>query len=217
MILYPFIKGKNDYEVDMSDSHWKDLGGALKRVHNLTLPPALAKIVNREDFTPRWREMVKHFPSGSGDNQVGDPLAEKLMDFLKARRAEILDLLSRADRLAVGLQSRPQEFVLCHSDAHAGNFLIEPKGRLYLVDWDQPILAPKERDLMFAGGAQGFTGHILLEQEALFYEGYGSTEVDPAALAYYRYERIVQDIAAFCEEILSSPEKSQDRSKPSAI
>jgi hypothetical protein len=72
------------------------------------------------------------------------------------------------------------------------------------VDWDDPIMAPKERDLMFAGGAQGFAGRSPEEEEALFYRGYGPVEVDAAALAYYRYERIVVDIALFAEEIVSA-------------
>jgi spectinomycin phosphotransferase len=41
------------------------------------------------------------------------------------------------------------------------------------------------------------------EEEALFYQGYGHTEIDQAALAYYRYERIIQDLAIYSEELLS--------------
>ena len=37
----------------------------------------------------------------------------------------------------------------------AGNLLIDAKGSLYIVDWDHPIMAPKERDLMFVGGGVG--------------------------------------------------------------
>jgi spectinomycin phosphotransferase len=103
------------------------------------------------------------------------------------------------------------ELVLCHSDIHAGNILIDTNNSFYIVDWDNPILAPKERDLMFIGGAQGFAGHTAQEEETLFYTGYGQTQIDPIAQAYYRYERIVQDIAAFCEQLLSTNEGGEDR------
>lgn len=39
-------------------------------------------------------------------------------------------------------------------------------------------------------------------ESALFYQGYGAARPDLTALAYYRYERIVADIAAYCEQIL---------------
>jgi spectinomycin phosphotransferase len=64
---------------------------------------------------------------------------------------------------------------------------------------------------MFAGGAQGLAGHTPQEEEALFYQGYGQTLIHPLALAYYRYERIVQDIAVFCEQLLLTGEGGEDR------
>ena len=36
-------------------------------------------------------------------------------------------------------------------------------------------------------------------------------QVDPAALAYYRYERIVQDIAIYCEQLLLTCAGGADR------
>ncbi len=48
-------------------------------------------------------------------------------------------------------------------------------------------------------------------EEALFYQGYGRTEIDREALAYYRYERVIEDIAAFCAQLLLTTEGGRDR------
>ena len=64
---------------------------------------------------------------------------------------------------------------------------------------------------MFIGAGLGGNGHPPLEEEALFYRGYGQTRIDPVALAYYRYERIIEDIGIFCEQIFLSDEGGEDR------
>ena len=48
-------------------------------------------------------------------------------------------------------------------------------------------------------------------EQALFYQGYGATAIDRQALAYYRYERIVEDIAAYCEQLLLTDQGGEDR------
>jgi spectinomycin phosphotransferase len=208
MILYPFIEGQNGYEVALSDLQWLDFGAALKGIHTAQVPSALTKLIPRETYSPRGREMVKTFQARIEEIAFDDPTAAKLAAFMKARRGEINHLVARAEGLGFALQARSLELVLCHSDIHAGNLLIGANDTLYIVDWDNPILAPKERDLMFIGG--GAVWHSARE-EALFYQGYGQTEVDLMALAYYRYERIIQDIAAFCEQLFLTVGGGEDR------
>ena len=140
-----------------------------------------------------------------------DPVAAKVASFLKGRRAEVLDLVEQTERCARALLACSPEFVLCHSDLHAGNIFIDAHGALYLVDWDNPILAPKERDLMYAGGGQFRNTRTPDEEERLFYQGYGQTALDLNALAYYRYERIVEDIAVYCEQLFLSGDGGADR------
>jgi spectinomycin phosphotransferase len=83
---------------------------------------------------------------------------------------------------------------------------------LAIVDWDEPILAPKERDLMFIGGGVG--GIWNSDQETRwFYQGYGQTEIDLAALCYYRYERILVDIAERAEQIFGMHGSVEERQK----
>ncbi|MBC8264745.1 MAG: aminoglycoside phosphotransferase family protein [Anaerolineales bacterium] len=211
LILYPFVEGHNGFEVDLSDRHWSDFGTALKSIHTAVVPPALIRRIRQETYSPQWRGIVKTFLEGVGNGAVDDPVAVELAAFLKIKRDEILDLVGRAERLAQALQARSPEFILCHSDIHAGNILIDSNDAFYIVDWDDPILAPKERDLMFIGGGQMGAWRTPQEEETLFYQGYGQTEVDPRALAYYRYERIIQDIAVYCEQLFLTDEGGEDR------
>jgi spectinomycin phosphotransferase len=37
--------------------------------------------------------------------------------------------------------------------------------------------------------------------ERLFFEGYGETEINPLALAYYRYDWCVEDVGEFAEDV----------------
>lgn len=139
-----------------------------------------------------------------------EPIAAKLAEFMKSKRVEITHLVERTEQLASELQSQPLEFVLCHTNIHGGNILISDSGKLYIVDWDNPILAPKERDLMFIGGGIDEIWKSNRE-EAVFYEGYGKTDINLSALAYYRYERVIEDLVVTCEQLLLSNEGGADR------
>jgi len=208
--LYPFVEGRNGFEAALSDDQWIEFGAALKAIHTVTLPPTLQGRIGPETYTPRWREMVGNFQAQVEHTTYADPVAAEMAAFMQAHREEIRLVIERAEQLASTLQSQPLERVLCHSDVHAGNLLLSASGDLYIVDWDNPILAPKERDLMFIGGGVGDIWNSSRE-EHLFYRGYGSKDVDLTALTYYRYERIIQDIAAYCQEILLTEEGGADR------
>lgn len=52
MILYPFIEGENGYQVKLSDRQWLDLGAALKGIHTAQVPPALRKLIKKENYSP---------------------------------------------------------------------------------------------------------------------------------------------------------------------
>ncbi len=213
VILYPFVAGRNGYEVDLTDQQWIDLGAALKRIHSLTLPPELSDHIQRETFSPQWREIVKASITRLEADRFDEQVARDTAAFLRTRRNEVLDLIARTEQCAQRLHDRLPEFVLCHSDLHAGNILLEDSGAFYLVDWDAPILAPKERDLMYAGGGQFANRRTPDEEERLFYRGYGQTQVNDDALAYYRYERIIDDLAVECEQIFSTNEGGDDRAQ----
>lgn len=62
-------------------------------------------------------------------------------------------------------------------------------------------MAPKERDLVLIGGCVGIAWNNSVKKK-LFYRGYAKTEINSTVLAYYRHERIVEDIAIYSQELL---------------
>lgn len=126
------------------------------------------------------------------------------------RREIIHHLVNRAEVLSQKLQEQSPEYVLCHSDIHGGNVLIDESSSIFIVDWDDPIMAPKERDLMFIGGGVANVWNNPREEE-FFYKGYGKTEINRTILAYYRHERIVEDIAEYGQALLLTPDGGKER------
>jgi len=212
VIVYPFVEGHNAFKVALTEHQWFDFGTALKGIHTTVVPQELRSRIPHETYSPEWREMMKILLERVQKNALDDPIGVQLAEFMAVKANEIRYLVGRAEQLSLALQAQNPEFVLCHSDIHAGNLLIDANDHLYIVDWDNPILAPKERDLMFIGGGVGGIWHSA-QEEALFYKGYGQTEINPIALAYYRFERIVQDIAPRVQQLLTMGMDDEERAR----
>lgn len=210
LILYPFVEGHDGRNAELSDRQWRELGSALRAVHASRLPPDLARRTPRETYSPRWRASLKAALARSENRHYDDPAAARLAALLKAKHTEIARIVGHADRLAVPLRRRPRPFVLCHTDIHALNVILGTDDSLFIVDWDNPLLAPKEHDLMFMDGSSD-EGMWCNPGEKLFYQGYGQTEVDPVALAYYQTERVVVDIAVTCEMVFAGAQAGDPR------
>ena len=210
-ILYPYVEGRNGVEAKLSEDQWAQFGAAIKRLHSTDIPSSITNGVPRETFSSKWRETVKSF-LGRIENEVfEEPVAVKMALFLKSKNAEILKIIERAEDLAITIQKQPLEYILCHADIHGWNLIVDKENALYIVDWDTLIFAPKERDLMFVGAGIWDSGLTASEEESLFYQGYTQTKINQDVLAYYRFERIIQDIGDYCEYIFLSDEGGEDR------
>src|SRR5215510_8415748 len=194
VMLYSFVEGQAGLESKMSRQQWFEFGTALKQFHTADIPFNITNNIQSDDFSSRWRDILKEHLERLEGEVFSEPLKIEAADFLKSEKAETFEVVKRAEQLALMLQEEQPEFILCHSDIHGYNLLIDNDGALYIVDWDGLTFAPKERDLMFIGGGHGDSGYTPQEEEALFYQGYGDTHIDQVALAYYRYERIILDI-----------------------
>jgi spectinomycin phosphotransferase len=204
LILYRMVEGGAGGEVGMSREHWRELGTLVRRVHDVPETAELTRLVRRERFRPSRRDVVARLDDLISSVSPDDDAASELAAFFRSRREVIRDVLDRAGTLGRDLKHTRAQHVLCHADLHAWNVLIGADGGLWLVDWDEAVMAPRERDLMFVIGGIGPRA-LRPGNSEWFFEGYGEVTVDRRLLAYYRAAWAVQDLGACAEEALLSP------------
>ncbi|MCP4922966.1 MAG: aminoglycoside phosphotransferase family protein [bacterium] len=210
LTVSPFIKGQDGFSRDLTKDQWRMLGKAMRKIHDIEVPPLIQDKIRREFYSSKWRDVVRALYPLLKSEPRGDVSAVNFLTLMKTHEVEVHRLVDRAEQLAQKAQEESPLFVLCHCDLHGGNILIDEKGSFYIVDWDDPILAPKERDLMFIGGGVGNVWNKPYEEE-LFYKGYGKAEVSRTLLAYYRHERIVEDLAVYGQSLLLTTKGGEDR------
>lgn len=210
--LYPFLDARTATDAGLNSARWRDLGATLRQVHDTHLPPTLRPIVPSESFTTAWQErfvaletrLVRQAGLRGGGSDVApepDPVLNAVVTTWREHEAKIRALIEGADTLERRLHEARPQHVLCHADIHTWNVLVDDEAGMWIVDWDEVVLAPKERDLMFVIGGIG-RGLVRPEETAAFLQGYGRTEIDPEALAYYRFVWALRDIEAYVGDAL---------------
>lgn len=204
LILYPFIDGETRMKVGMSKNQWIEFGTVLKKIHSSKLSSELSEQVKKENFSPKWSVLVKELQTKIDSNQFTDSFQKELSLFWKEKKEEIRSIINRMEELGNLLRTQSLDFVLCHTDIHTANILLDKQNRMFIVDWDNPLLAPKERDLMFVVGAK---------EEQVFFSGYGKSDINSVALAYYRYEWVAQEIGDYGERVFLNNDVGEETKK----
>jgi spectinomycin phosphotransferase len=196
LLLYPFIDGASAWTPGFTDRQWHEHGTFLRRLHASTVPDDL---LPTEKYTA---EAARRALAGISVPTGADEIGRSLARLVEQHRAEIDEMATRTLVLAQRAKEANAPVVVCHTDIHPGNVIVGPDGGLSVVDWDAPMLAPPERDLMFVlspgYGEQPFTPH----RRDRFLAGYGPHPVNVEVLDYYVRERILDDATLFIASIL---------------
>ncbi|HEV2006188.1 MAG TPA: aminoglycoside phosphotransferase family protein [Candidatus Limnocylindrales bacterium] len=204
LIAYPFVEGRLAAEVGLDNEQWTEYGRIVGALHKTRLSSELAASLPREQFRPNWTAQFQRVQAGVDVYRGDDPVRRQLAEFWQVHRHDIEDLPDRAvdlGRMLAARQANEDADVPCHGDIHTHNLLVEPSGGVRVIDWDEALLAPRERDLMFVMGSP--IGLAPGDRElALFEAGYGPLAVDAERLAYYHVDWAVQDIAGYAEQAL---------------
>jgi spectinomycin phosphotransferase len=190
LIVYPFIDGATSW-MGMTNEQWKEVGSIFKQIHHARLPPEGFESLRKETFDPteyvRW---IHVFETHHLRSPEGSASALALRASWVAHQSTIHKAVTTLEMLAEGLQRRSFQFVICHADLHPANLLRDRHGQVFVIDWDEVMLAPKERDFIF----------VREPQADAFWQGYGQREIDWMALTYYLWERVIQDVIAYAQD-----------------
>ncbi|MEW2441502.1 phosphotransferase enzyme family protein [Micromonospora marina] len=202
LLLYPFHDGGSLWGRGLTDRQWIEYGEFLGRLHRVTPSAQVAAVLPAETYRSSAGERLRALGGQAAGSEV-------LGAFWNRYGAPLHRLADTVDELACRV-ARTQH-VICHADIHPGNLIADGDGPLHVVDWDAPILAPRERDLMFVYSADFGDHPINAHRGELFRAGYGPLEPDPVLLSYYRGERHLDDVAAFLAGILSPEASAESR------
>ena len=186
VILYPFIAGQCSL-TGMTTAQWKEVGTIFQRIHQVRLPASGgSSSLRKECFDPTEYAQEIHLFETQHLQEVGSASVSQraLRSSWKAHQSTIHTAVATLEKLAVVLQSRTFPYVTCHADLHARNLIRDPSGQVFVIDWDEVMLAPKERDFIF----------LRKPHAEAFFQGYTGAEIDWSLLTYYLWERVVQDL-----------------------
>jgi spectinomycin phosphotransferase len=211
LVLYPFIDGFSGVEKSLSEQNWIKFGQTLKKIHSATIPQALRNSIRIENYSTRFPKALIGIFSQISEGSFIDPVTLRLVDFLKSKEKELYNLVDKTNQLCDKFKFQSKPLVLCHSDIHAGNRFVDKNGNLRIIDFDEPILAPAERDLMFIGS--GIIRPDTPREIDLFYRGYEESNISQEGIAYYRNQRIIEDVVLFAEDILNNKLNTSDKER----
>lgn len=200
VIVYPFYEGETSW-TGMTDEQWKETGSIFKQIHQIVPPSSGFEALRKETFDPtgyaQWIRMFEahHLHESSGESASQRALRSSWAGNQSSIHAVVVSL----EKLAAVLQRRQLPYVICHADLHPANLLRDRAGRVFVIDWDEVMLAPKERDFLFIKASP--TDSETLPGTPAFFQGYGQADIDWIALAYYRYERVMQDVITCAENV----------------
>lgn len=213
LTLYPFVAGRTGMVQGMAPAQWRAYGAILRQIHATPIAPELTQLLRRETFVPAEAALVRELDTHMAGRTLTDPVAREFAPFWQERRDVIHRLVARAEALGQQVAHRPPANVLCHADIHTNNVLLDVDGAVWIVDWDDTLLAPKERDLMFVVGGGLNRTLVGPREEAWVLQGYGATVLDRRALTYYRYARAVSDLSEYGAQVWSRSDLSVLRRK----
>ncbi|MFG1840627.1 phosphotransferase enzyme family protein [Micromonospora sp. NPDC049175] len=218
--VVPWVSDQRALDGPMTDAHWQAYGEVLAAVHAVPVTDELSRLLPSggaayPSIVAATRAMAERLRDPDPADPAGPVLAE-LAAVWSTAADRVRALTGEVERGAASLRDGPAP-VLCHGDPHLGNLLLGAGGRVWLIDWDDAVLAPPECDLMFVrGGVRAFAPVTAGQQRAVL-TGYGPADIDPARLAWFLAVRALDDLSDWTRQALDPNAEAPDRDRAARI
>jgi hypothetical protein len=197
LILFNFIEGENPDEAALhTPAVWRQLARHMATIHNsassLTLdcPYVETFVIPFEAALCDGLRALPSITAGDGEGRLA------LRDLLLPHQGTILGYLEQVHRLADRARHLNPSLVLCHTDIHSLNLLLNSAGDLYILDWEGAMLAPREHDLFM------FTGDHFPAFLSEYRRWAGQPPLHADLFAFYFYRRNLEDLTDWLVRIL---------------
>ena len=194
--LFPWIAGHTPPYTVWPPAVTAALAEAVARLHKVT-PSVAGFTLTRETFDLEFvPELQVGLAALDGIGPAERAGLRALQALLRPQRAVVNTLLARARALQAEVRANPGPFVLCHTDLHGGNMIVDAHNRLTILDWETLRLAPPEHDVQAA----------LDSDFPRFVAGYraagGQWPLTTAHFAFYLARRYLADLTDWLVRIL---------------
>jgi spectinomycin phosphotransferase len=206
LALFEFVDGAPLSDQDLSAAGLTErVAGLAAAVHGAT--GALAVPVPFAEMFEVWTDGLRGCLAAlEADAGGADGLVAEGRALVWPQHVALLGMQQRVQALGDAVRSRPRELVLCHGDLRGENLLGDRAGRVWLVDWDGAVLAPRERDLVLFTG-RGFAAFLAGYQRAV---GRG-IDLDADLLAFFLLRRNLDDLVDWLGSVLAADRPVQQR------
>jgi spectinomycin phosphotransferase len=206
LALFEFIDGQPLSDQDLSAAELTQrVAGLAAAIHGATgaLAVPVPVVETFEVWTDGLRRCLAELEAGAGG---ADGLVAEARALVWPQRVALQGVQQRVQALGDAVRSRPRELVLCHGDLRGDNLLSDRAGRVWLVDWDGALMAPRERDLVLFTGRE-FAAFIAGYQRAVE----RGIDIDADLLAFFLLRRNLDDLVDWLGSVLAADRPVEQR------
>ncbi|MBU9721969.1 MULTISPECIES: phosphotransferase [Bacillaceae] len=196
--LFKRIDAKQSYEYNR-EAVFRKLAHIYRTSMNIPERDSFMKEEFSDHFIKGYEENVQfilsHEVKGEEAQEVKDMLIPH-KEFLKSCPETIKETIAKC-------QNEHADYYITHSDI-IPNIMIAENGDHFIIDFDETIFAPLERDGFLTIAAKNEDSKLWLSIMREFFPGY---EVNETFIKYYLYERFMIDLTSFIQDLLHNPDR----------